>query len=199
MKTTLPVALHLPIYFVYRDSASMSLQHALLTSLLEKPSSGYELARRFDKSIGYFWHATHQQIYRELARMEQQGWVTSSAVDGGRAGKRLFEVLPEGKEELQRWASTASEVSELRDDMMVKLRADAIIGPFDLAQEITARLQTHQQKLLAYRAIEARDFSRPALSREAQIRYLILKAGITFEEGRIAWSQDALDILRQAA
>ena len=177
----------------------MSLQHALLTSLLEKPSSGYELARRFDKSIGYFWHATHQQIYRELARMEQQGWVTSRAVDGGRAGKRLFEVLPEGREELQRWASTASEVNELRDDMMVKLRADAIISPFDLAQEITARLQTHQQKLLAYREIEVRDFSRPTLSREAQIRYLILKAGIRFEEGRIAWSQDALDILRPGA
>ena len=45
----------------------MSLAHAVLTSLIEKPSSGYELARRFDKSIGYFWHATHQQIYRELA------------------------------------------------------------------------------------------------------------------------------------
>jgi DNA-binding PadR family transcriptional regulator len=56
----------------------MSLAHALMTSLLEKSSSGYDLARRFDKSIGYFWHATHQQIYRELARMEQAGWIHSS-------------------------------------------------------------------------------------------------------------------------
>ena len=29
----------------------MSLSHAVLTSLIEKPSSGYDLARRFDKSI----------------------------------------------------------------------------------------------------------------------------------------------------
>jgi DNA-binding PadR family transcriptional regulator len=50
----------------------------VLTSLLEKASSGYDLARRFDKSIGYFWHATHQQIYRELARMEAAGWIESS-------------------------------------------------------------------------------------------------------------------------
>jgi DNA-binding PadR family transcriptional regulator len=56
----------------------MSLAHAVLTSLLEKASSGYDLARRFDKSIGYFWHATHQQIYRELARMEAAGWIASS-------------------------------------------------------------------------------------------------------------------------
>ena len=53
----------------------MSLPHAVLTSLLEKSTSGYDLARRFDKSIGYFWHATHQQIYRELARMEGAGWI----------------------------------------------------------------------------------------------------------------------------
>jgi DNA-binding PadR family transcriptional regulator len=56
----------------------MSLAHALLTSLIEKSSSGYDLARRFDKSIGYFWHASHQQIYRELARMETAGWIASS-------------------------------------------------------------------------------------------------------------------------
>jgi len=57
----------------------MSLAHAVLTSLIEKPSSGSELARRFDKSIGYFWHATHQQIYRELARMEEKGWIVSDS------------------------------------------------------------------------------------------------------------------------
>ena len=44
----------------------MALEHAILVSLLEKPGSGYELARRFERSIGYFWTATHQQIYRTL-------------------------------------------------------------------------------------------------------------------------------------
>ena len=51
----------------------MSLPHAILTALLEKPSSGLELTRRFDRSIGYFWSATHQQIYRELGKLEAEG------------------------------------------------------------------------------------------------------------------------------
>ena len=46
----------------------MALEHALLVSLTERAGSGYELARRFDKSIGFFWNATHQQIYREIGR-----------------------------------------------------------------------------------------------------------------------------------
>jgi DNA-binding PadR family transcriptional regulator len=174
----------------------MSLQHALLTSLLEKPSSGYELARRFDKSIGYFWHATHQQIYRELARMEEQAWVKSYDAEGGRAGKRQFEVLPAGKEELRNWASQSSEPSELRDELFLKLRADAAIGSLGLEQEIARRMQLHQERLQTYKDIELRDFSKPKLSREAKIRHLILKAGISLEESRIAWSKDALATLK---
>ncbi|MFI6340464.1 helix-turn-helix transcriptional regulator [Streptomyces sp. NPDC050535] len=50
----------------------MALEHAILVSLLEKPGSGYELARRFERSIGYFWTATHQRIYRVLKRMEHE-------------------------------------------------------------------------------------------------------------------------------
>jgi Predicted transcriptional regulators len=55
----------------------MSLAHVLLTSLLEKPSTGIDLARRFDRSMGFFWNATHQQIYRELSGMQQKGWIST--------------------------------------------------------------------------------------------------------------------------
>lgn len=175
----------------------MSLPHALLTSIAEKPSSGYDLARRFDKSIGYFWHATHQQIYRELARMEVQGWVESREVEGGRAGKKQFRILPSGTDELRRWARESSEPGRQRDDMMVKLRADAAIGPLGLVEEFARRLQLHEQELQTYRDIERRDFSSPVLSREDKLRYLILKAGITFEESKIQWTREALEILRE--
>ena len=51
----------------------MALEHALLVALSEQPSSGLDLAKRFGRSIGFFWHATHQQIYRVLARMDADG------------------------------------------------------------------------------------------------------------------------------
>ena len=41
----------------------MALEHAILVSLSERPASGLDLTRRFDRSIGFFWSATHQQIY----------------------------------------------------------------------------------------------------------------------------------------
>jgi DNA-binding PadR family transcriptional regulator len=175
----------------------MSLSHAVLTSLLEKSSSGYDLARRFDKSIGFFWHATHQQIYRELGRMEAAGWIeSSSAPDAGKTRKRMYRVLPLGQQELLRWVAEPSAPIDLRDEFMVRLRADAAMGPLGLHVELQRRIALHQEKLQTYRAIEARDFSQgQVLSREARIHHMILKKGILYEEASIQWAQEMLPIL----
>lgn len=175
----------------------MSLSHALLTSLLEKSSSGYDLARRFDKSIGYFWHASHQQIYRELGRMETAQWIASSAApDAGKTRKRIYQVLPTGRQELLRWAALPSAPLDLRDEFMVRLRADAAIGPLGLETELRRRLAQHQEKLAVYREIELRDFPQGCtLSREARIHHLILQKGILFEEGSINWTLQVLQEL----
>ncbi|HEX5374318.1 MAG TPA: helix-turn-helix transcriptional regulator [Aquabacterium sp.] len=174
----------------------MSLAHALMTSLLEKSSSGYELARRFDKSIGYFWHATHQQIYRELARMEQTGWISSEAApDGGKTRKRIYQVLDAGKQELRRWVCEPSPPMDTRDELMVRLRADAVMGPLGLHGEIERRMHLHRTRLAAYRAIEKKDFPKDkVLTREAQIQHLILQTGIMYEEGWARWCAEALKL-----
>lgn len=179
----------------------MSIAHAVLTSLIEKSSSGYELARRFDKSIGYFWHATHQQIYRELARMEAAGWIeSSSAPDAGKTRKREYRVLPAGRAELVRWAREPSVPMDLRDEFMVKLRADAALGEIDSRDELRRRIALHQDTLDHYRTIERRDFlhGKP-LSREARIHHMILKKGILYEQGSIAWDTEMLALLQESA
>lgn len=51
----------------------MSLRHALLALLDAEPMTGYTLARYFDQSAAYVWHASHSQIYPELRRLESEG------------------------------------------------------------------------------------------------------------------------------
>lgn len=176
----------------------MALSHALLTSLIEKSSSGYDLARRFDKSIGFFWHATHQQIYRELGRMEAAGWIESaSAPDAGKTRKRIYQVLPPGQVELLRWAAEPSNDTDLRDEFMVRLRADAALGDLGLVPELERRIARHGEKLALYRDIEQRDFAAPDLSRAARIHHMILKKGILYEENSVAWSLEMLALLQE--
>ncbi|MBC7973761.1 MAG: PadR family transcriptional regulator [Myxococcales bacterium] len=173
----------------------MSLPHALLTSLVERPSSGLELARRFDGSIGFFWNATHQQIYRELARLEEADWVRSSPVEDGRGRKRIYKVLAAGKKELRRWVEASSDPRPLRDEMMVRLRAEAAVGPTKLGRDLERRVELHRQKLAMYRAIEARDFSGRVASRSQQLQHLVLRTGILHETMYIEITLGALAIL----
>ena len=78
----------------------MSLSHVLLTSLLEKPSTGFELARRFDRSMGFFWNASHQQIYRELNNMLGKGWISTIEEESEHSRKKTYQVEQPGRVEL---------------------------------------------------------------------------------------------------
>lgn len=173
----------------------MSLPHALLTALVEQPGSGSDLASRFDRSIGYFWHATHQQIYRELARMEAQGWIESLPEETTRGRKRAYRLLPAGRKELKRWIALSDEPAPLRDALMVRLRAEAAIGPAGLAKDIRKRLKLHQDMLARYRSIEQRDFPGGVADRAAALQRLVLEAGIRYERYWIDLLLEALTIL----
>jgi DNA-binding PadR family transcriptional regulator len=177
----------------------MSLAHVLLTSLLEKPSSGYDLARRFDKSMGFFWNATHQQIYRELKKMEQAGWISSQpAADAGKTKKRIYEVLNTGELELKQWVALAAEPYQLRQELMVRLRAEAILGPLGLEQELKRHLQIHQEKLKQFQDIEQHDFiNKQPLNREQILQYQILKLGIETQKLGIEWTIETIQLLEQ--
>ncbi|SOY58424.1 conserved hypothetical protein [Cupriavidus taiwanensis] len=181
----------------------MSTQHALLISLIEKPSSGYDLARRFDRSIGYFWHATHQQIYRELGRMADSGWIAaddSDAAEGEgnadrRNRKKVYRVLAAGREELARWVLAPGAGLDQREEILVKLRADAVIGPLGLGDEMRRLVALHRARLETYLAIERRDFAAPDMDRAQQLRYALLQRGIRFETDWVAWGEALLPLL----
>ena len=177
----------------------MSLPHALLTALVEQPSSGSDLAGRFDRSIGYFWHATHQQIYRELGRLEEAGWLESLPPESGRGRKKVYRVLPAGRAELRRWVTESQDPKPLRDELMVRMRAESVVGPTALADDIQRRLALHQQKLALYRDIEARDFAAGNTSRKARLQHLVLGAGIMQETMWIEFAEKALQILSAPA
>ncbi|AKM40029.1 PadR family transcriptional regulator [Burkholderia contaminans] len=176
--------------------SDMSLPHALLTALAERPGSGSELADRFDRSIGYFWQATHQQIYRELGRLEETGWIESLPAESGRGRKRAYRILPAGKKELRRWIAEQEDPTPLREALMVRLRAEAVLGPAGLEDEIRRRIALHQEKLDLYLQIEARDFSEDEDSRMKRLQHLVLQAGIANERFWVEFSQHALDVLR---
>ncbi|MFD0313178.1 PadR family transcriptional regulator [Streptomyces flavalbus] len=172
----------------------MSLPHAILTALLEKPSSGLELTRRFDRSIGYFWSATHQQIYRELGRLETEGLIRAlPAEQPARGQKKAYEVLPAGRAELARWTAAPQDPKPLRDALLLRLRAAAVVGTAGIEADLRRHLDLHQAQLAEYEEIERRDFPPGRDSPEDRLRHLVLRAGIDLETFWTRWLSRALE------
>ena len=85
----------------------------------------------------------------------------------------------------------------LREELMLRLRAEAVVGPTALKDDIERRLAIHREQLALYLKLEAHDFPPPVASREAQLQHLVLTAGIMFEASWIEWSEKALQVLTQ--
>lgn len=168
----------------------MALEHALLVSLRERAASGSELTRRFDKSFGYFWSATHQQIYRTLGRMETDGWLTSVVVpQQGKPDTKVYAVSPLGEKVLAAWLVEAPAPAPLRSDLAVKLRGASYAGDraavLDMAR---AQRAEHQARHAAYEQMLDRQFPHPEELSDTHLdRYLVLRAGVRVEEGWIGF------------
>jgi len=173
----------------------MSLRHAILTALIEKPSSGLALTRRFDRSIGYFWRATHQQVYRELGKLEVEGLVRSIPQPPSRGNRKHFEVTPAGRSELVTWVGTEEAPRPDRDPLLVRLRAASVVGAGSLTDQMRAHREAHARRRDEYLDIAERDFGQQELSDVARTQYLILRAGIGLEEHWIAWLDEAIPVL----
>lgn len=175
----------------------MALEHAILVSLAERAASGYDLARRFDKSIGHFWQASHQQIYKVVARMQTSGLVSSIAVaQEGRPDKRVYQITRGGRSLLYEWSRTSTPTERLRSEFAVKVRGMQFGDPEAIAADIHTHRDAHQQQLDLYRADEIKNFPHPdTIDPKALGAYLVLRGGIRYEQGQIDWADEMLELL----
>jgi len=97
----------------------MSLRHALLGLLADKPASGYELTKEFELSLANVWSAGHSQIYPELQRMAERGWVVAG--DEGARGRRDYAITGDGRAELHRWLTGDRPDRSNRNEAMLRV------------------------------------------------------------------------------
>jgi PadR family transcriptional regulator, regulatory protein AphA len=107
----------------------MSLRHAVLGLLVIEPTTGYELAQRFDKSLSNAWKASHSQIYPELGRLEEEGMV--EVVGEGARGSRTWAVTPAGRAELRRFMTETEPNRAQRNETAVRWFLVFLLDPAD--------------------------------------------------------------------
>lgn len=171
----------------------MALGDAILVLLTERPMTGYELAKTFDTSIGFFWRADHQQIYRELARLRDRGHVNGrEVVQSGKPNKLVYTVTSEGRAALRQWAAQPSIPASIKDDLLVRLYALDSIDIDPLRADLMARLEYHRDQFSRYERILTKRFPQGTASPADIGKLLGLRMGLRYQRAVAEWCEEAL-------
>ncbi len=158
----------------------MSVRHAVLGLLAQRPRHGYELRVAFQALVGGKdnWNVKPAQIYTTLTRLEQGGYVAEDGIeqDGG-PEKRIYAITLAGREILAEWFACGVEPGHQQDEFFLKLMIGLVseaANPYHLIQTQRAHLF---QKL--HDITEQRSYVDPG--RELAMIFLLDKAAMHLE------------------
>ncbi len=161
--------------------------------------SGYDLTQRMKGRVGYFWSAGHSQIYPELARLEEGGYVTHSVVEQQeRPDKKVYEITAEGLGALREWVVQTPVPKPTRDELVLKAYSVWLSDPQEAVRLFRGEESRHEEQLAHYEELRAwmegewgEDLARPDSPRFAT--YATLRRGIIYERGSAEWCRWVAD------
>ena len=188
----------------------MSLRHALMALLDATPMTGYTLAKQFDQSAAFVWHAPHSQIYPELRRLETAGLIEGRAESRGAHGtKRTYALTDEGRAELRRWVGELTPLPRERDGAYLKATYFEFGSLANARRQFQAHLAHHEQQQRQWEAhveqLENRDTALlrlrlatwPEHMHDAIVAYKthVYRGLVTRARSEVEWARSGLDLV----
>ncbi|WP_306184757.1 PadR family transcriptional regulator [Streptomyces sp. MK5] len=169
----------------------MSLRHALLGLLSERPASGYDLLKLFETSLANVWPATQSQIYTELTKLAGTGLIAVTAE--GPRGRKEYALTDEGMAELRHWLTETRPQRAVRSDMMLRVFFLGVLSPEQARGCLTELVDLSDQACEDLRGLmDSIDWEDGNLSVYGR---MVLEYGLRFNAMRREWAQWAADLI----
>jgi len=179
-----------------------TLGYALLTLLAREPLSGYDLAQRMKRPLGFFWQAQHSQIYPELAHLEEQGWVFHQViVQEDRPQKKLYTITEAGRAMLKTWVTRSPLPPPERNELLLKTYGIWLADEMPAVDLFREQERLHAERLALYEQIQAK------IERESEGKphhneprfgdYATVRMGVAYEREYVAWCRWMIEQLQQ--
>jgi PadR family transcriptional regulator AphA len=160
----------------------MSLRHALLGALADRPRTGYALLKHFEQSLAYAWPASHSQIYPELARLRDDGLIEQTG--SGARNSKTYAVTKAGLEEVRRWLRETDPDRRVRSDAALRTFFLWLLEPEEARAELARERLYWSRQLDELLAILAEP---RGPGRKEQTFGIALEGGIRSVRTRLEW------------
>lgn len=168
----------------------------VLGLLSHEPMTGYEIKKRIDSSLHFFWSGSFGSIYPTLTQLEVEGKVTKENVSSNGREKISYSITEQGKDALKDWLSKPTDKDELRYETLLKLFLGNEIGLDNMNAHIErfeAKCRGELKILNAFaKNLEA------ALDNDTHKHYyLTVKFGIKTYESYLNWCAESKEQIKE--
>lgn len=175
------------------------LQYAILGLLSRKDMTGYELSKEFTTTIFEFWNATHSQIYPELKRLNDNGFVEYKIdISGTSLEKKTYSITEKGRLLLMEWLEKPVRIPPTqKDEFRLQLFFSHNLSPEYRIKMLQNQLNQRQERLQHLLNCQKKFDAVPSEHTAAFSDYLLLMGGIMREETICQWLQKCIDMCQE--
>jgi DNA-binding PadR family transcriptional regulator len=103
--------------------------YAILGLLNHMDMTGYDIKKRVDETLGFFWNVGFGQIYPTLRVMEEKELITKIEETGEGRNRIIYRVTQKGTEELRNYLRTPAEKESVKYEILLKLFFGSMLKP----------------------------------------------------------------------
>lgn len=167
----------------------------ILGLLSHEELTGYEIKKRMDTTLKYFWGASYGSIYPALHDLVARGLATKRAVSKNQRNKWIYTITDAGRDYLKAWLKVPVEKDELRYETLLKL----FFGNAQGAAQALRHVEAFEAKIkedLPY-LLKSEQILTACLDEDPAHQYYLLtvKFGIKTYQTYLDWCEEAKELL----
>ena len=168
----------------------------ILGLLSHEDLTGYDIKKRIDGVISFFWKGSFGSIYPALNDMEKNGLIESRTESRGAREKILYHITDKGNESLKEWLKEEQANNDLKYETLLKLyfggveEREVTLHNMELFEEETRRS-------LSVLRIYRDNLEKVLYDGDHLNYYLTVTFGIETYEAYLKWCTKAKNILRE--
>jgi len=174
---------------------SKKLDCVILGLLSHADLTGYEIKKRIDTTIKFFWGASYGSIYPTLKELVENGLAIKLSTEESSRNKIRYTITEQGRQYLSAWLKIPAEKDELRYETLLKLFFADNVDVKTAIRHIEAfKAKAHAE--LPYLETSIAALERKCGEDRTYLYYLLTaKLGVKSYEAYLEWCDEAIDVL----
>lgn len=169
----------------------------ILGLLSHEELTGYEIKKRIDTTIKYFWSASYASIYPTLSDLVDRRFVTKKESNENKRNKFVYTITDKGRRYLHEWLKLPAENHEFHCETLIKI----FFGNEQEPTQVLLHIKTFERKIkkeLQY-LLEAKQNLKSCLDDDYAHKYYLftLEFGIKNYRTYLEWCEKSEKLLKE--